>query len=178
MLNVVEPSGVSGYPIQVKPVDSMPTVTDRSRNYAGAVGVAVTLAAMGIYLEPKSLLLPLELMHELADGFAAQVFTSAPEGIRLLPGYTHTPMRGIDSVLGRIVKLGGPVISYELGGFRADIMDSVGAVLWTKSHKVHADAWIEGRKIRSDNLRMVMHNDGRLSVDPGLGSFNAKYRPH
>jgi hypothetical protein len=38
-----------------------------------------------------------------------------PGGMRLLPGYTHKPLQGIDSVVGRIVKDDGWIISYEIG---------------------------------------------------------------
>jgi len=40
---------------------------------------------------------------------------AGPGGMRLLPGYTHEPLRGIDSVVGRIVKDDGWKISYEIG---------------------------------------------------------------
>lgn len=36
-------------------------------------------------------------------------------GIRLLDGYTHQPLQGIDSVVGRISKEGGLQITYEIG---------------------------------------------------------------
>ncbi len=38
-----------------------------------------------------------------------------PGGIRLLPGYTHNPLQGIDSIVGELVKDGGLKISYEIG---------------------------------------------------------------
>jgi hypothetical protein len=39
----------------------------------------------------------------------------APGGIRLLPGYQHTPLRGIDSVVGDIAEMGGLTIGYDIG---------------------------------------------------------------
>ncbi len=36
-------------------------------------------------------------------------------GIKLLPGYKHEPLQGIDSVVGRIVGPKGLVIHYEIG---------------------------------------------------------------
>lgn len=36
-------------------------------------------------------------------------------GIQLLDGYTHQPLQGIDSVVGRITKEGGLQITYEIG---------------------------------------------------------------
>jgi hypothetical protein len=35
--------------------------------------------------------------------------------IRLLPGYTHEPLKGIDSIVGKIVKQDGLEILYEMG---------------------------------------------------------------
>jgi len=40
---------------------------------------------------------------------------AGPGGMRLLPGYTHKPLQGIDSVVGRVVKDAGWIISYEIG---------------------------------------------------------------
>ena len=37
-------------------------------------------------------------------------------GIRLLPGYKHEKLKGIDSIVGRIVKQNGLTIQYEIGG--------------------------------------------------------------
>ena len=37
-------------------------------------------------------------------------------GMRLLPGYVHQPLQGFDSIVGKITKKGGLVISYEIGG--------------------------------------------------------------
>ncbi len=36
-------------------------------------------------------------------------------GIKLLPGYTHKPLQGIDSIVGEIVNAAGAKISYEIG---------------------------------------------------------------
>lgn len=38
-----------------------------------------------------------------------------PGGIRLLPGYKHVPLQGIDSIVGRIEKPGGLQMTYEIG---------------------------------------------------------------
>jgi hypothetical protein len=40
-----------------------------------------------------------------------------PDSIALLPGYWHVAGSGIDTTIGRIWKLGGPEIDYEIGGF-------------------------------------------------------------
>ena len=37
-------------------------------------------------------------------------------GMRLLPGYKHQPLQGIDSIVGKIQKEGGLRIMYEIGG--------------------------------------------------------------
>lgn len=47
--------------------------------------------------------------------------TPLPGGfeIRLLPGFTHEPLRGIDSIVGRIAKKDGLQIQYEMGAIPA-----------------------------------------------------------
>jgi len=40
---------------------------------------------------------------------------TGPGGMRLLPGYTHKPLQGIDSIVGQIVKDTGWKITYEIG---------------------------------------------------------------
>src|SRR5262245_6481631 len=39
----------------------------------------------------------------------------APGGIKLLPGYVHEKLQGIDSIVGRLVKKEGLTIQYEIG---------------------------------------------------------------
>ena len=36
-------------------------------------------------------------------------------GMRLLPGYAHTPLQGFDSIVGKVAKEGGLQISYDIG---------------------------------------------------------------
>jgi len=51
----------------------------------------------------------------LLVAFPAMAADTPPGGMKLLPGYTHRPLQGIDSVVGEIVKEGGLKISYEIG---------------------------------------------------------------
>jgi hypothetical protein len=48
---------------------------------------------------------------------AASAQTPLPGGfeIRLLPGFTHKPLQGFDSIVGKIVKKDGLEIGYEIG---------------------------------------------------------------
>jgi hypothetical protein len=46
---------------------------------------------------------------------AAAAVAAPPGGMQLLPGYTHKPLQGIDSIVGQIVKDDGWKISYEIG---------------------------------------------------------------
>lgn len=57
-------------------------------------------------------LLPLAMLTPAAAGQ-----TPLPGGfeIRLLPGFTHQPLKGIDSIVGKIVKKDGLQIQYEMG---------------------------------------------------------------
>jgi hypothetical protein len=162
-----------------KVVNSMPTAPYRSPKFVWAIGVALILAAVAIYLAPKSIPMPLGLpAHEPIARRASQTSSELPPGgMQLLPGYTHTRIQGVDTSLGRIVRLGGPAISYEIGGFRYPIMQGVDGdhtVLWTKSQKVYADAWMEGRTLSAGDLGMVMRNDGRLDIDTGLANFTSQ----
>ena len=62
-----------------------------------------------------SLLLALTLICATTSVVAAQ--TALPGGfeIRLLPGYKHEPLQGIDSIVGKVVKQDGLEIMYEIG---------------------------------------------------------------
>ncbi|MGD8239572.1 MAG: hypothetical protein PVH68_13515 [Armatimonadota bacterium] len=63
-----------------------------------------------VSLSPGTLVLCLTVSGHLLAADAP------PGGIRLLPGYEHRPLQGIDSIVGEIRKEGGLRISYEIGG--------------------------------------------------------------
>lgn len=82
--------------------------------------------------------------------------TPMPSGlsIELVQGYTHQPLQGIDSVVGKFAKKDGLTISYEIGGvvppggprFGGSYSDYAQAMpaeqrQWLKEHKIN------GRKV-------------------------------
>jgi hypothetical protein len=56
-----------------------------------------------------------------------------PGGIDLLPGFTHQPLRGIDTRVGRILQEGGLTITYDIGNLAGNYATShVRNPLWTR----------------------------------------------
>ena len=86
-----------------------------------------------------------------------------PGDMRLLPGYRHTQGRGIDSMVGRIWKEGGPIISYDIGPGSSPFTTprSGDNTLWVKTTTV-------GQKTK---FAVNMQKDGdTFLVDIGCGS--------
>jgi hypothetical protein len=66
---------------------------------------------------------------------------SAPENIKLLPGYLLTQMKGVDSKVGEIKSEKGLLIRYDVGalaGFRA-LSNEPRNVVWSKTQEFNDD---------------------------------------
>lgn len=76
-------------------------------------------------------------------------------GIRLIPGYEHEVLKGIDSLVGRIHKREGLEILYDIGGMAGNITRQVPPEKrkWTK------ETLVEGR-----NAIIMLSDDNRLFV--------------
>jgi hypothetical protein len=102
----------------------------------------------------------------LMGGCLANVDAQGPNGMKLLPGYTHRPDRGIDTELGRISKSGGPDISYEIGGFRFDLAGEL--------KRSMAGLWRKTQVVREHEFQVEMREGGRLYVATPTASFIAE----
>lgn len=63
-----------------------------------------------------------------------------PGNIRLLEGYTHNPLQGIDSIVGNFSKNGGILIRYDIGetaGFYTDYCNYQNACQWIKKQMIN-----------------------------------------
>ena len=79
-----------------------------------------------------------------------------PGGIRLLPGYSHESIQGIDTRVGRIWKDGGPTIRYDIGWFAGNHASNL-----VESTKY---SWSIAHAINGRRFRLTMENTERLVV--------------
>lgn len=88
-----------------------------------------------------------------------------PGGMVVLPGYTFTRVKAIDSESGRFEKPAGPTISYELGALRAPIANTPRTLdlLWSRTVV-----------LRGTTVRAYMNKGAGLWVDSGSGHFVAR----
>jgi hypothetical protein len=79
----------------------------------------------------------------ITGSFTAQPANSVPWGIKLLPGYKHEKLRGIDTVVGKISKEGGLIFSYDVGRLAGNYVKAQdkGTILWYK------DQVVDGRPV-------------------------------
>jgi hypothetical protein len=92
--------------------------------------------------------------------------SSAPLGsMRLLPGYTHGHIRGIDSKGGVISKLFGPTVHYEVGSFGYQFAANLdkSTVRWSKKQRVG-----------DSDLEVTLTKDGMLGINFDGASFAAQ----
>lgn len=82
--------------------------------------------------------------------------TPLPNGfeIRLLPGFTHEPLQGFDSIVGRLAGKDGRQIQYEMGGIPAPGAPRVGGHFVNQAQQVPENdrLWLKeqivgGRKV-------------------------------
>lgn len=61
-----------------------------------------------------------------------------PGGIQLLDGYQHKPEQGIDTLVGKIWKEGGPEIGYDIGDLGGDSASHIEAdkILWKRQQHI------------------------------------------
>jgi hypothetical protein len=111
---------------------------------------------------------------------ASPAGVAAPGGMRLLPGYTHKPLRGIDSIVGQIVKDDGWKISYEIGRVSKPGQPMTGGGFrdrpkLTPKAKV---LWYREQTVSCQPVHMALCKDNTLLVSfPGKGmNFRATIR--
>lgn len=89
-----------------------------------------------------------------------------PGAIRLLEGYHHERLQGIDSTVGRIWKDGGLEIRYDIGGLAGNY-----AALTKASER----SWAMTQVINGQSAEIVRTKDGRVIVSfEGNVNFFAK----
>ena len=111
---------------------------------------------------------------------ASPAAVAAPGGMRLLPGYTHKPLRGIDSIVGQIVKDDGWKISYEIGRVSKPGQPMTGGGFrdrpkLTSKAKVR---WYREQTVSGQSVHMALCKDNMLLVSfPEKGmNFHATIR--
>jgi hypothetical protein len=126
-----------------------------------------------LHLAIVAFALGLGLVVMFRDTSIAQNSKETPPGsIRLLPGYVHHREQGIDSLVGRISKPGGPTIFYDIGKFGStsarELSDS-GKALWSKSQVIDGTPLVMA--MRDDQTLVLMIGKPYPHV---YGSFEAQ----
>jgi len=72
----------------------------------------------------------------------AQVVNGAPPGaMRLLDGYQHETLQGIDTQVGRIWKNNGPEVYYDIGALAGNHARQSDMARWSKRQTIGANAF-------------------------------------
>jgi len=103
-----------------------------------------------------------------------------PGGMQLLPGYTHKPLQGIDSIVGQIVKDDGWKISYEIGHVSKPGQPMIGGGFRDRP-KLMPKAkvrWYREQTVNGRAVHMALTKDNKLLVSfPEKGmNFHATIR--
>ena len=78
-----------------------------------------------------------------------------PGSIQLLPGYTHKKEQGFDTSIGKIYKVRGITISYDIGGLAGRRIDP---------EEKSDYAWYKEQTINNQTVRIAMSRDRELTV--------------
>lgn len=104
----------------------------------------------------------------LIGSSAVTAQTPLPGGfeIRLLPGYAHEPLRGIDSIVGKIGKKDGLQIQYEMGPIPAPGFPRVGGHFVNQASLVPVKdrAWFKEQNTGSRTVYIAYGKDNQLVI--------------
>lgn len=119
----------------------------RSRLFVAGIGVAclsaVVMATSGAFFDDRE--------------------DRPPGGIRLLRGYKHETLQGIDSRVGRISRKDGVTIEYDIGPLAGNYATSI----------LNDDrAWSREQTVASDTVQIVMTKKNVLHVSFKKGPAN------
>ena len=80
----------------------------------------------------------------IVGGRAEQPAVPAPWGIKLLPGYKHEKLQGIDTIVGRVSKEGGLAFQYDVGRLAGNYVKAQekDKLLW------HKEQVVDGRPVQ------------------------------
>src|SRR5262245_38172238 len=80
---------------------------------------------------------------------SAQRSDEPPGSMKLLPGYTHDRLRGVDTRTGRITKTGGLAIRYDIGHLAGNFAES----------NKHGAAWFKEQSVKGQTLQLAFTKD-------------------
>jgi hypothetical protein len=94
--------------------------------------------------------------------------TPFPSGltIELLPDYTHQPLQGIDSIVGKVAKKNGTSIQYEIGGAVKPGAPRFGGSYTNYAQQMPAEQreWLKEHKVGGRKVSVAYGKDQRLVV--------------
>ncbi|HEV2912396.1 MAG TPA: hypothetical protein VGX92_03675 [Pyrinomonadaceae bacterium] len=95
----------------------------------------------------------------------------APGGIKLLPGYQHKTLQGIDTRVGKIWKEGGLEIKYDIGSLAGDYANPK---YFSKDFLWYKEQFVGGRKVRcalfKSNTLVISFPDSSANFMAGVKS--------
>jgi hypothetical protein len=98
-----------------------------------------------------------------AAAVGAQPIAGGPPGsMRLLEGYQHERLRGMDTTVGRIWKPGGPEVHYDIGQLAGNHARQTDMRRWSKRQSIGG---------RSFTLTMQTDDTLILTFDQGTANF-------
>lgn len=98
---------------------------------------------------------------------SSDLFAAGPlGGMRLLPGYQHQPLQGIDSIVGRIVKEDGLQINYEIGAVSQPGQPRFGGSFSDRPKLMPADQlrWYREQVVNGQSVHVAYRKDEILMV--------------
>jgi hypothetical protein len=103
------------------------------------------------------------IVFSLSAVHADETASPTPGGIKLLPGYQHQKLQGIDTRVGKIWKEGGFTVEYDIGKLAGNAVkgQEKSTLLWRK------DQVVDGREVE-----VALTKDRVLYVTFPQGSAN------
>ncbi len=109
-----------------------------------------------------------------AGSVAAADADSAIGGIRLLPGYTHKPLQGFDSIVGEISEKDGLQIRYEIGAIPKPGGLMLGGMFSDRPKSTPKDKlhWYREQVVNGQPVHLAYRKDKVLLVSYPLKGVN------
>jgi hypothetical protein len=87
-----------------------------------------------------------------------------PGALQLLPGYTHVPKQGFDSVAGEISKKDGLTIQYEIGRVRKPGAFALGGDFSDRAAGLRDAEWLKKQVVNGQTMNVAYSKDNMLYV--------------
>lgn len=121
----------------------------------------------------------LVLLAALVALSPANAQTALPSGleIELLPGYVHQPLQGIDSIVGKLSKKGGPEVLYEIGRLPKPGAPRLGGDFTNQAEQLPAaqTLWRKKQKVAGREVHVAYGKDQRLVISTAFKTIGVNF---